>query len=534
MGGQIVWVNRAGAVFYSRIVEKPPEEIGAECVGLTEADMIRDNVEQDVRTRARELDTSSMVPNRRRPIELYKPEQHFTHVKFHDQLRRIDRMGATYRHLEGNTPPAEAFRFAFDAVYPELSVLLRLTDDQFYDSFRDNEIRWAGRDIGDMLRDPLGPLSTELSRHTFERVCLDPAKLLLAATETPMVPKRRWEGREDDEFPADPDETDHGDLIQVLDAHGRPVMEPAAKHSIEYRKYWGCRLRLAIALQYLNIGLIDPDEWSSEDLLNVDELSNERVFLRGADRTIWILARLDARKKHRVCGEPRMFLNQRPFNTARRKAENGGNAFHWDRFLCRVAQVNGKRFYIWVDSRWKEKRSTLLKVERGRALTDRRGWKYVVVAVEERGHLRVGTLADATEFARYTMERLWVGELVLGTDEGGLNPSSNEDYHDVKVVGRIIARYGTSWVSAQCEQLVLGLKGHLNTFTSDDSLNHDIYRGQQIVEFICPKWLPFATFRIGWPKFPKKGKNVTNGTPEKRTMERLLRWWRSRARNARA
>ena len=132
------------------------------------------------------------------------------------------------------------------------------------------------------------------------------------------------------------------------------------------------------------------------------------------------------------------------------------------------------------------------------------------------------------------MERLWVGELVRGTDKGGLNPSSNPDYHDVKVVGRIIARHGTRWVSAQCEQLVLGLKDHLNTYTSDDSLNHDIYRGQQIAEYICPKWFPFSIFRIGWPKFPKPKKKVKNGTAEKRTMERLLRWWRSRARNARA
>lgn len=461
------------------------------------------------------------------------PEKAFVFIPFEQELVRIDRMGRMYRHgLQSQMAERDAFWMAYTETHPEHAPYVRMGADEFYEKVRDQFVKLAGRDVGDVIYGILRPFATELSRHSFERVCLEPGPLLLTATERPTVPALLQVEVDD----ADGDlmeESGTPDLVLPdVDEQNAPAGVWAKKTSIAYRKYFDCRRRLAVALQYLSIELVDSDAASSKDLLTVDELSFARLFDPARDQAIWVFASLAHRKNNRVGSVLRLNTEAKAARaTARRYTAANGRSYA-ERFLCRIAIVHGKTFYVWADSRWKEKRSTLFKLERGRQLTDRRGWKYVVVAVKNGDHLRAGTIEDALEFAQWSKERLWQHPLSTVIDDVSLNPNSHPDYHDTKVVGRIESYHEGRLVSAQCEQLVLGLADHINTVVSSDGVNHEFYRGGQVVDYICPKWFPYSVYRVDWPSFPKRGDPEVRSPRKLEVKERLVRWWVSQIVNA--
>jgi len=418
--------------------------------------------------------------------KLKRPEEVFQFKPFYEAVDVVHEMGVIYRDLLDKSLPREtafvhALRQTHMWLHEELSVI---TDGWLYHRFREEFIKTAGKDVRGVIQDFLRPYTVMLSRHGFERVCLDPASLLEAATAPPS-----FNGAEGIFWG-----------LGLGDALGRFGDEQEVREylkSIAYRKYFDCLRRMVIAIQYFSIEMTDSDARSSEDLLLVEELAAERLF-SATDEVVWVVAVLN-QESNRVEGSPMVFLDRDQYESKIRELQKSGVNYYDDRYSCRIVQMDGMIMLIYVNSRWKEMRPMLLKLERGRRLTDRRGWKYVVVATMESGRLRVGEHADAVLFSRYCKDHLWVHPLSKSGGDRDENPNSHPDYKDVKIVGRIRSRYGDEPVSAQVEQITMTLEGHINTLTSRDGVNHDIYRGQAIVLVLCARWFPRLVHDIAWP-----------------------------------
>lgn len=419
-------------------------------------------------------------------MDVFYPEEAFRFIPFSKQKEVIEAMGEFSRLYGSEFPRPEVFCAALSETHEWLAPFFAdWPAEQLYRTFRQEFVKNAGGDTKGLIEKYLWMFDTELSRHLTERVALDPVRLLQEATKDPETDDRR---------------------------------------SIRYRRYFDCRRRMAIALQYFAIELIDSDGWSSDDLLRVEDLSWERLFDPVDDRPLWIGAVPDV-ITGRVKDTVVLFLESRKMN----KWKSVRKRCYSAKFNCRLVHDGEKTYYIWVDGRWKESRPTLLKLERGRGLTDRRGWKYVVVAVEERGVIRAAKHQDAIAFNDLCRERLWKDPLA-GNPKLVRNPNSHTAYRDEKIVGRIdsirtVLGYQRR-VSAQAEQLTLSVDNHVDTITSLDGVNHIIYRGTEIVRTLCPLWLPFSVYGIDWPTFPLGKEPPDKSRRKLKTQRTLVEKWK--------
>lgn len=402
----------------------------------------------------------------------YYPEKELQFLNFDEETKRIERMGREFRiaKVTGMTDE-EAFCYALGETHSHLiSHLRHLAPEELYRRIKNEFVKPAGIMLKMIIEMRFWPFRTRLNRHFSERLALDPAQLLLAATD-------------------------------------RPTAHPSG---IPYRLCFEDRRRLAIALQLYAIELTDPDDWASSDLLCVDELSFDRLFIRGEDKILWVVAKL-GRKNQCLKKTLRVFEQAAAARRYERKLNerNGGKVFV-DRHLCRVVRTSRRTYYVWVDERYKEQDSILLKLERGRWLLDRRGWRYVVVGVETKSGLRIASRQDAKRFCNLTVDRLWHEPLVFGDIKKERNPYSHPDYRDEKVRGRFCAWHTTEdgrrfLVKAPCEQLVLDIEIHINTETSLLGDNHKRYKTIETIAALGPVWFPYPVYLIDWPEFPASG-----------------------------
>lgn len=252
--------------------------------------------------------------------------------------------------------------------------------------------------------------------------------------------------------------------------------------------------QLAIALQLFSIESVDPDPWVADDLAHIDTLSEERLFEHGASKDLWVLSKLTGNGESGMhCIAQRIFTSSRKKDRTRRKWLRHGPV-RVDRLLCRATRIGSSVFYTFVVNRRKRLASTLMKLERGRSLRDRRGWKYVVVAVANGHSLRVATERDLDVFTRHTYDTLWNHPLVMETDTSTPNPDSSSRYRDAKLDRKVVGRYEREdkgrVVAGSVEQITISIEGHINTLVATDDLNHAIYAFGKMRRHIAPLWFP--------------------------------------------
>jgi hypothetical protein len=192
-------------------------------------------------------------------------------------------------------------------------------------------------------------------------------------------------------------------------------------------------------------------------------------------------------------------------------------------FMCRVAEVGQSTYIVYADPRRKRMFATVLKLERGRSLSDRRGWKYVVVGVEQRGKLRVATREDAETFLSHTQNVLWKHPLVPHKDSTAPNPHRDATYWDCKIIGTYHKKHQGRIIAGPAEQLVTTVQDDLNASYARSRVNHELYRAEQIDDYLCELWFPHSGIRYQeHANFRSPHYGVDWSSPQ--AQERLTHW----------
>lgn len=262
----------------------------------------------------------------------------------------------------------------------------------------------------------------------------------------------------------------------------------------ERKRILEARRNIAMSLVYVDIELADPEDCVTNDLALMAALVEERLIERGAGSELYVVVELDPVKKYRVKTgvKPKLFEDHNEAMDYAGFMEHEGKIVclrgPW---FCEVVIVSGKRFFRWSDDRDKEKLPTVAKLQRKKgpreALKDARGWKDVLVAVEEKkGKLRVATRKDARRYRKICRERLWTSPLELEVDISKPDSMRHGAYWDVKNVGRFMRRQGNDTVAGRVEQLITCVGDHISTMTSIDFDNHHMRRGKQLYKYMFP------------------------------------------------
>lgn len=295
---------------------------------------------------------------------------------------------------------------------------------------------------------------------------------------------------------------------------------------LERRGHFEARRSLAIAMQMFVLEDVDPEFWVSEDLAAIEDLSWERLFVPGVSRGIWVAASLDAERNYRT-SRIMLSLSRRRLSKHRKELSATGAQVREELFECRMVQIKQTKFYVYAVDRGKLLFSTLLKLERGRAMMDRRGWKYVVIGVQGRkASIRPATREHAEQLLEHCRESLWQHPLHEEKDVSADNPFSAEDYWDCRVLGRLYRPHNGRIVAGTAEQLVTTIQDHLDDQHARDQRNHEVYRHRQVLKTIAPLWFPHsrANFK-GIPSVRLPGYNV-NWTSD-HVQKKLHDWWLS-------
>lgn len=260
--------------------------------------------------------------------------------------------------------------------------------------------------------------------------------------------------------------------------------------SLEKRRHFEAQRQLGIAMQLFAIESADEEARVAHDLSEIDRLTWERLFDPARSENLWLVAELDSTRANRSQRLELVSTHRQAKRVAKQRRGNG-QAAKEELLPCRVAPKGEMRYLIYVVNRRKRLLATLLKLERGRPTDDRRGWKYVIVAViERRKKMRLALREDACVFHEYTHQVLWQPPLMKMTVENVPNPHRHATYWDLKTVGRFHWIEDGRTVAGAAEQLVTTIQDHLDTQIAHDGLNHDLYRAAQVVECLAPLWFP--------------------------------------------
>jgi hypothetical protein len=314
------------------------------------------------------------------------------------------------------------------------------------------------------------------------------------------------------------------DPIQMLKmATSDPGPSPS---SLERRRNFEAKRQLGIALQLFAIETVDEEAAVAKDLSAIDLLTWERLFTPEESVDLWMTAQLDPVRANRSCNLE-LFRTHRQAKRSARTRRRLGEQIKEGLLPSRLARVGEVNYIVYVENRRKRLLSTLLKLERGRPTGDRRGWKYVCVALHLPGNgLRLACREDAKKFHEHTHRTLWQAPLVISPDPGLPNPHRHETYWDEKTLGRFHRADNGRTIAGSAEQLVTTVQDHLDTYVATDGLNHDLYRAGQVMQYIGPLWFPHrrgAYDEVASMRLP--GYGVDWDSP--RFTDQLESWWQS-------
>ncbi|MCR4314235.1 MAG: hypothetical protein NUV84_03245 [Candidatus Uhrbacteria bacterium] len=420
--------------------------------------------------------------------KIFRPDEALIFRSLPQQFVVIREMQRRYDALRGKGYSShDAFYYAFVLTHPNRhGIATNMGASEFYT--RMTRLLSSAYEMVDLvIQRYFGIFSERLSLHNTIANELDPLALLKMATDDPG---------------------------------------PDASH-LSRRRHFEARRQLAIALQLLSIETVDSESWVAEDLGEIERLSWERVFDPKLSEAVWVVAVLHEDSTASVrTKEVRIFLSTKVKKKFVRALQNAGLLFREDRLSCRVALLDGIKHYVYAVNRRKLLLSTLMKLERGRPYTDRRGWKYVVVGVENGSGLRSATPEDAVRFSTHTRNVLWQTPLTLERDVSSPNPDSNDRYKDEKTIGRFHRPDNGRIVAGPSEQLVTSIDRHVDTLVATDGLNHWIYRAGQVLRVIGPLWFPHRRGSYARTKnFRVPGYGVDWDAPSE--IEKLKTWWQS-------
>lgn len=419
--------------------------------------------------------------------KLFLPDEALVFLSLPQEARLIQDMGREFNTFVGRGyANREALYCAYVITHRNgLGIATTAGAAEFYRRMTEY-LRAAMDMVEEVIADFFHPFADRLPAHNAVSNCLNPVAMLHMATTSPG----------------------------------------ANASSLERRRHFEAIRQLGIALQLFAIENVDGEETVAEDLSSIDELTWQRLFTPGASIDLWLLCELDPERHHRAT-RVHIFANHREAKARAKILKRSGALIHEEFFPCRVAPNGKQRYLVMVENRRKRLFPTLLKLERGRPAGDRRGWKYVVTGVQNgNGTIRVAGREEATTFNDLTRDRLWIQPLLEHADDDQANPGSNEDYWDVKVVGRFHREEPERVVAGLVEQIAAPIQDHVNTRVSTDTLNHDLYRAEQVRACLGPLWFPhrrgpyndlshlrLPSFGVDWdaPYF----------------QEQLERWWRS-------
>lgn len=314
------------------------------------------------------------------------------------------------------------------------------------------------------------------------------------------------------------------DPIQMLKmATADPV---AHASSLERRRHFEAQRQLGIALQLFAIESVDEESTVAEDLSAIDRLTWERLFTPGVSVDLWMLAELDPENGNRH-KHLELFRAHKLAKRASKPRRAKGTLFREELLPCRVASAGDLRYLVYAVNRRKRLLSTLLKLERGRPTGDRRGWKYVVVGVQNGSStISLAERDDAEAFHAHTRTVLWQKPLLPGEDPKHTNPNRHPTYWDRKIVGRFLRPDNGRIVAGAAEQLTTTIADHFDTLFATDDLNHTLYRARQAYETLGPLWFPHERElykNIVGMRLP--GFGVDWNSPHFK--DQLERWWKS-------
>jgi len=243
------------------------------------------------------------------------------------------------------------------------------------------------------------------------------------------------------------------------------------------------------------------------ELDNFEELEEKRI--PNVEYDLYVMSRHEPTRNNSVA-QLKLFTHRGNWmRSLEAKRAQDPNVRGW-MLPCRVITIGGTSYYIWTDPRRKQPGSTLFKLERGRSIRDRRGVRYVVVAVKGTVDLRLANRGDAKNFLNHMLKYLWldplkVCEVTLDPDEAvNPNPDRHSDFWDVKVVGALMVPRNGGRAIVSVEQQVTTIKDHLNALCAYDSLNPDVYALEKLVKYICPLWFPYRK-RAHYREFKRMG-----------------------------
>ncbi len=385
--------------------------------------------------------------------QLFLPDKALVFRRLPEQYLIIRAMRETFDEFRSRGySKSESLYFAYVLQNPNQHAVATAVGANEFHRRMTEYLRQAQNMVEHVIDRYLRPFAGRLDPHNAVANCLNPVAMLLMAT---------------DELPA--------------------VSSPLQK-----QRHLEAMRQFAIALQLFAIETVDDEAWVADDLAMIDQLSWERVFVPDESQYIWALVEQETDLERK--GSPRsidLYTRSRDKTPRLRKLRRAELPYKEELLSCRIAQIGDRRYFIHAVNRRKRLLSTLLKLERGRRGTDRRGWKYVVVATQEgRNPLLLATPQDAEEFNQYVHRVLWNLPLVVEPDMAPPNPESDPRYRDEKIIGRFHRVDNGRIVAGSAEQITTTLTRHVDTLFATHGVNHYLYRCRQILRYLAPLWFP--------------------------------------------
>ncbi|MBI4256551.1 hypothetical protein HY626_00675 [Candidatus Uhrbacteria bacterium] len=382
----------------------------------------------------------------------------------------------------------QALYFAYVLQNPNPhGVATSVGEESFYQRMTEY-LRQAQNMVEHVIDRYLRPFAGRLDPHNAVSNCLDPIAMLLMATEN---------------------------------------LQKGAS-ALQRQRHLEAMRQLAIALQLFAIETVDDEAWVADDLSTIDRLSWERLFIQNESQYLWVLVELETNAQvNETIKSVEIFTRAKDRVARLRVLRRKGIPFKEELLSCRIAMVEQRCFFIYAVNRRKRLLSTLLKLERGRKGTDRRGWKYVVVATQEgQKPLRLATVGDVQVFTAHTQEILWQDPLFMEADRSPPNPERSYRYKDHKIVGRFHRPDNGRVIAGSAEQLTTTIAQHVDSLFACDGVNHHLYRAHQILRYLAPLWFPHRRIIFkGVKDIALPGYGVDWDNPQ--FTNQLKTWWQS-------
>ncbi len=384
--------------------------------------------------------------------QIFYPDEALVFRSLPVQFQRIHEMGRAFQRFSSKGyPERDALYFAYVETHRNaLGIATASGAREFYRRMTEY-LRSAMDMVEHVIATYLRPFAERLPSTNAVANCLDPVQMLKMATADPAT----------------------------------------NASSLDRRRHFEAQRQLGIALQLFAIETVDEEADVAKDLSVIDQLTWVRLFVPDESMDLWLVAELNPALAMRS-KTLELFKTHRQAKKAAKERRKKAISVKEELLPCRVAMVNAESYIVYVVNRRKRLLSTLLKLERQRPTGDRRGWKYVVTAVHKPGNgLHLAGREDAQAFHEHTHRTLWLDPLVVSNDGALPNPHRHKTYWDLKTLGHLHREDNGRTIAGSAEQLVTTITDHLDTYVAQDGLNHDLYRADQIRQYLAPLWFPY-------------------------------------------